>query len=380
METPGSLVVVPAGSPGPESVMGLVSTWAGEALEFDAPTTVLPMQHTNMGETPACTVPSQPAPLACGLNLELAGAASTSAGVPGIEAAPVRAVEASTPVHGHSSPPLDDGAVDGSLPSPPAASSCELSTTLVGVASTPVGVPSIEAAPASAGVASTTADVHSSSLGAGDVMLPPPSAASTGLVTALAGADSTLVDVPSIEAVPASPAEAVWPVECVVVRTPVPELATYSRRPKAKAASLSEAVEDYIAGVAKDIPAVLPTPAKSSRRAQNVPVSTPRCSRRVAKLPPEFDRFGQPYTASSANASRGGHSGNIRPQEFDSRAKASVARELGFTLNDQGAGGDKYTKFFGDPLCTRHVAALGARMGKVLPADLPPLAVIVVSP
>lgn len=58
-----------------------------------------------------------------------------------------------------------------------------------------------------------------------------------------------------------------------------------------------------------------------------------------------------------------------------------MVSEHGFSEDEQhGSVGDKYSKFFGDPMCRRHVAALGARLGKVLPADLRPPAVIVVSP
>lgn len=58
----------------------------------------------------------------------------------------------------------------------------------------------------------------------------------------------------------------------------------------------------------------------------------------------------------------------------------SVAQELGFSETDQRtrAGKDKYTKFFGDPLCRRHVIALGARMGKELPENTQPAAAVIV--
>lgn len=121
---------------------------------------------------------------------------------------------------------------------------------------------------------------------------------------------------------------------------------------------------------------VLTTPAMATRHAQQIPVSAPRCSRRDAKLPPEFDLHGWPLTATA-------HKG--QPQEFDRRARASVARELGFSEDvvADTAGKDKYSKFFDDPLCPlcrRHVAALGACLEKVLPESLPSPAVIVVSP
>lgn len=213
----------------------------------------------------------------------------------------------------------------------------------------------------------------------------PPGSPPVGM--ALAGDASTPAALLSIEASPAraallsSPADApAAPLPaCLldggrVADRPAKVLKTYSRKTKATAASLADAADDYINCVAVEVLPVLPTPAMPPRRSQNVPVSAPRCSRRVARLPPEFDLQGKPLACNPAVAPR--------VAEVDSRARASVARELGFSEDDLRApgGADKYSNFFGNPLCGRHVSALGARMGKELPGHLPLPAVVVVSP
>lgn len=137
--------------------------------------------------------------------------------------------------------------------------------------------------------------------------------------------------------------------------TTAKELLTYSRRTKAKAASLAEAAEDYINYVAVEIPTVLLTPMGLSRRAQNVPISAPRCSRRVAKLPPEFDLQGRPLVASSVNAPNG----KLRVAEFDSRARASVAREIGISEEEDQVGKTS-TQFFS---VTPYVGSMSLPLG-----------------
>lgn len=73
-----------------------------------------------------------------------------------------------------------------------------------------------------------------------------------------------------------------------------------------KDSTLAEAVDDFIACVAKEIPTLLPTPARATRSDQQVTIlaSAPRCSLRVAKLPPKFDLYGQPLIASSSTTHR----------------------------------------------------------------------------
>lgn len=121
------------------------------------------------------------------------------------------------------------------------------------------------------------------------------------------------------------------------------------------AATLAEATEEFIDDIAHDLPAVLATPARPARCDRQIASSVPiqRCSRRTAKLPPEFDF----------------------------QAKSSVAQALGISEMIQPAseGKDKHTKFLGNPLGRKHVEALGAHIGKKLPAGTSPTAMIVVS-
>lgn len=188
------------------------------------------------------------------------------------------------------------------------------------------------------------------------------------------------------------PAEEVLPVEPPRNSIQTRELVTYHRRRttlaregKATTTTLEEASEVFIANVTCVLLDVLPTPVRQTRRGQQNGASTLaiRSSRRKANLPPEFDLHGQPTAMSSTFApicSR--RVANLLP-EFDFSAQVSVAQELGFSKKDQrtSAGKDKYTKFFGNPLCRSHVAALGARIGKVLPKDTQlAAAAIVVSP
>lgn len=186
------------------------------------------------------------------------------------------------------------------------------------------------------------------------------------------------------------PAEDVLPMEPLEEPTRVCDLVTYQRRrtglsrvATTTAATLEEASEDFIACVTSVLPVVLPTPVSRTRHGQQDASSVPaaRCNRRKANLPLEFDLNGQPSGASSILAPRCSRRVANLPPEYDFRAQVSVAQELGVSEQEQrtGAGRDKYSKFFGNPLCRRHVAALGARIGKVLPEDTQPAVGVVVS-
>lgn len=234
--------------------------------------------------------------------------------------------------------------------SPPSPETCHpsqgpaagLTSTLVGVASTAVGEPSIEAALTGAAELSAASDVPRAPAPDGSQSPPP------------------LSWRPAEDVLPLVP-EDVLPLAPVGEPTPGHVYVTYSRRHKTRgaapagAATLAEATDDFIDCIAHDLPTVLPTPAKPARRgrqpASSVPA--PRCSRRIAKLPPEFDF----------------------------QAKSSVAQALGFSEMELQTcdGKDKYSKFFGNSLCRRHVAALGACFGKELPEELPPASSIVVA-
>lgn len=224
-------------------------------------------------------------------------------------------------------PPCTASPLSSTTCSPSLSSPAGLTSALIGVASASASAPSIEAALDGVIELSPQADVPPAEPGRPVGQVPPS---------------------PSWR-----PAEEVLPLVPVEDPNPGHKYVTYSRRFRnhatapAGAATLAEATEDFIDCIAKELPVVLPTPARPAGRGRGAPgsVPAPRCSRRIAKLPPEFDF----------------------------QAKSSVAQALGFS------GKDKYTKFFCNPLCRRHVAALGARIGKELPYDPLPTTAILVS-
>lgn len=93
------------------------------------------------------------------------------------------------------------------------------------------------------------------------------------------------------------PAEDVLPLVPMVDSIPGHEYVTYSRKHKnkavvwASAATLAEASDEFIGSIAQDLRTVLPTPARPALRDRQITnfVPAPRCSCRIAKLPPKFD-------------------------------------------------------------------------------------------
>lgn len=126
----------------------------------------------------------------------------------------------------------------------------------------------------------------------------------------------------------------------------------YSRRPKEQAVvtmntcqptspSLTDA---FISQVTKPLQSALPTLAiqRRGRREAMVATKPPRCSRRIAMLPPEVNN----------------------------QAAASVCRALGFDDVQTEATYDKYQNFWACPLIRDHAKVMATMIGKELPEDM----------
>ncbi|KAG2590105.1 hypothetical protein PVAP13_5NG393302 [Panicum virgatum] len=106
-----------------------------------------------------------------------------------------------------------------------------------------------------------------------------------------------------------------------------------------------DAVAEFIDRITKKVDALVPVPAVNKRRKKTAgPVNMPRRSRRIAKLPPEFDRI----------------------------STTTVCRKLGFT-DDDGKISDealeRYLSFYRDHPSRDHIAALSALFGWVVPSE-----------
>ena len=121
-------------------------------------------------------------------------------------------------------------------------------------------------------------------------------------------------------------------------------LIVYTSKPWQQEACNTE-VSEFIAKISKPVHALVPTPATKKRRQKTMgPVSMPRCSRRLANLPPEPDR---------ASAS-------------------TVCRKLGLT-EEEGRISDetlaRYSKFYNHCLGRDNLAALSALFGWEVPPE-----------
>jgi len=121
-------------------------------------------------------------------------------------------------------------------------------------------------------------------------------------------------------------------------------LIVYTRTPRKTAPTPTPAAE-FISKVSKPVEALVPAPVVRKRRAKTAgPVSLPRRSRRIAKLPPETDRV----------------------------SASTVCRKLGLTdeegrISDEAL--DRYTKFYNHLLGQDHLAALSALFGWEVPPE-----------
>jgi len=106
-----------------------------------------------------------------------------------------------------------------------------------------------------------------------------------------------------------------------------------------------DAAAEFIDRITKKVDALVPVPAVNKRRKKTAgPANMPRRSRRIAKLPPEFDRT----------------------------SATTVYRKLGFT-DDDGKISDEalewYSSFYRDHPNRDHIAALSALFGWVVPSE-----------
>ena len=129
----------------------------------------------------------------------------------------------------------------------------------------------------------------------------------------------------------------------IASRTLPDHLIVYSRKPRR--VETSSLAEEFLSKITKKVEALVPVPNIPKRRAKTAgPVSMPRRSRRIAKLPPETD----------------------------TAAASIVCRKLGFA-NEEGRitvdALERYAKFYHDLLGRDHVAALSALFGWDVPPE-----------
>jgi len=129
-------------------------------------------------------------------------------------------------------------------------------------------------------------------------------------------------------------------------RTLPDNLIVYTRTPRRQLTDpLPPPAVEFIGRVSKDVDAIVHVPVVHKRRAKTAgPVSLPRRSRRIAKLPPEVD-------ITSA---------------------ATICRKLGLADDDGRISDealDRYSKFYRDLPNRDHVEALAALFGWAVPSD-----------
>jgi len=122
-------------------------------------------------------------------------------------------------------------------------------------------------------------------------------------------------------------------------------LIVYSHTPWARVPPPPDAATDYIGRVTRKVDAIVQVPVVRKRREKMAgPVSMPRRSCRIAKLPPEFDKA----------------------------STTTVCRKLGL-VDDVGKISDealnRYSTFYRDLLGRDHVEALSALFGWAVPSE-----------
>jgi len=135
--------------------------------------------------------------------------------------------------------------------------------------------------------------------------------------------------------------------ECLLRVLP-DNMVVYTRTPRKTGQTIGPApspAADFISKVSKPVEVLVPVPAVQKRRAKTAgPISLPRRSRRIAKLPPESDR---------ASASL-------------------VCRKLGLTEEDGRISDEalyRYTKSYNHLLGQDHLAAVAALFGWEVPPE-----------